>query len=78
MRGAEADLDTAQCRRQAGDAVSKAQGRVAGRLHVTPAMSRILSERIRAQLVLECECLQMTRSFKPRGALNKIDQLDAA
>ncbi len=53
--------------------VSAAQERIKGRVHRTPMFStRILSERIGAHLLLKCENLQKTGSFKARGALNKV------
>ena len=53
--------------------IRAAADRIAGRVHRTPLMSsRILGERIGAELYLKCECFQKTGSFKPRGALNKI------
>lgn len=61
------------------DAVKQARQRIAGRVHVTPTMtSTMLGDRIGARLFLKCECFQKTGSFKSRGALNRVDQLDAA
>ncbi|HEX7018763.1 MAG TPA: threonine/serine dehydratase [Gemmatimonadaceae bacterium] len=61
------------------DAVKQARQRIAGRVHVTPTMtSTMLGDRIGARLFLKCECFQKTGSFKARGALNRVDQLDAA
>jgi threonine dehydratase len=37
-----------------------------------------LGERVDVRLLLKCENLQKTGSFKARGALNKLSQLDAA
>lgn len=45
----------------------------------TPTVgSRVLSERIGTQVLLKCENLQRTGSFKPRGAYNRIANLPAA
>jgi threonine dehydratase len=59
--------------------VRAARERIAGRVHVTPTVSSTrLGERVGVQLLLKCENLQKTGSFKSRGALNKLIQLDAA
>lgn len=56
-----------------------ARARIAGRLHVTPTMSsRRIGDAVGVRLFLKCENLQKTGSFKPRGALNKLSQLDDA
>lgn len=61
------------------DSVVQARRRIAGRVHVTPTMtSTIQGDRIGARLFLKCECFQKTGSFKSRGALNRVDQLDGA
>jgi threonine dehydratase len=57
-------------------AIRAARERVAGRVHTTPTLSTRLGERVGVRLVLKCENLQKTGSFKPRGALNKLSQLD--
>ncbi|WP_189034096.1 threonine ammonia-lyase [Nocardia rhizosphaerihabitans] len=45
----------------------------------TPTVgSRVLSERVGAQVLLKCENLQRTGSFKPRGAYNRIANMPAA
>ncbi|MEU3015155.1 threonine ammonia-lyase [Nocardia asteroides] len=45
----------------------------------TPTVgSRVLSERVGTQVLLKCENLQRTGSFKPRGAYNRIAHLPAA
>ncbi|WP_446221851.1 threonine ammonia-lyase [Nocardia sp. IBHARD005] len=45
----------------------------------TPTVgSRVLSERAGTQVLLKCENLQRTGSFKPRGAYNRIANLPAA
>ena len=49
------------------------RARIAGRVHVTPTMSATrLGDRVGVQLLLKCENLQKTGSFKVRGALNKL------
>ena len=59
-------------------AIRAARERIAGRVHVTPTMSASrLGDRAGVQLVLKCENLQKTGSFKVRGALTKISSLDA-
>jgi threonine dehydratase len=58
--------------------VRAARERIAGKTHVTPTMSATrLGERVGVQLLLKCENFQKTGSFKSRGALNKVSQLDA-
>lgn len=55
----------------------KARERIAGAVHRTPTVSsRTLSELIGHPVHLKCENLQKTGSFKVRGALNKILDLD--
>jgi len=57
--------------------IRAARERIAGRLHVTPTMSsRRIGDAAGVRLFLKCENLQKTGSFKPRGALNKLSQLD--
>lgn len=59
--------------------VRAARERIAGRVHTTPVLSATrLGDRVGARLVLKCENLQKTGSFKARGALNKVGQLDRA
>src|SRR5581483_4424787 len=59
--------------------VRAAQQRIAGKLHVTPTVSTTrLGKRAGVHLFLKCENLQKTGSYKARGALNKIMQLDPA
>jgi threonine dehydratase len=56
--------------------VRAAAVRIAGVTHVTPVQrSRALSERVGSEVLLKCENLQRTGSFKPRGAYNRIAQL---
>jgi threonine dehydratase len=60
-------------------AIRAARERIAGRLHVTPTVtSTRLGDRVNVKLFLKCENLQKTGSFKTRGVLNKLSQLDAA
>src|SRR5215212_3140163 len=57
--------------------VRAARERIAGLLHLTPVMSATrLGQRVGASLSLKCESLQKTGSFKVRGALNTVAQLD--
>ncbi|MDB4877240.1 MAG: threonine ammonia-lyase [Gemmatimonadetes bacterium] len=59
--------------------VRAARKRIAGQVHLTPVLSSLrLGERAGVRLLLKCENLQKTGSFKARGALNKVGQLDAA
>ncbi|HXT16099.1 MAG TPA: threonine/serine dehydratase [Gemmatimonadaceae bacterium] len=59
--------------------IRAARERIAGRIHVTPTVSATrLGQRVNVELVLKCENLQKTGSFKTRGALNKISQLSPA
>ena len=58
-------------------AIVAARERIAGRVHTTPTVTAArLGERVGVQLLLKCENLQKTGSFKARGALNKLSQLD--
>ena len=57
--------------------VNAARERIAGRVRVTPTMSASrLGDRVGVRLMLKCENFQKTGSFKARGALNKLSQLD--
>ncbi|HEX6052216.1 MAG TPA: threonine/serine dehydratase [Gemmatimonadaceae bacterium] len=59
--------------------IRAARERIAGRVHVTPTMSAArLGRDAGVALFLKCESLQKTGSFKPRGVLNRLAQLDAA
>ena len=50
---------------------------ISGRVHTTPVLSASrLGDRVGVRLVLKCENLQKTGSFKARGALNKVSRLD--
>ena len=58
--------------------IRAARERIAGRLNVTPTMSSTrIGDAAGVRLFLKCENLQKTGSFKTRGALNKLSQLDA-
>ncbi len=53
--------------------IRNAAERIRGRVHRTPVLSASsLGDRARVKLLLKCENLQKTGSFKARGALNKI------
>jgi len=57
--------------------IERARARLAGRVHRTPLMSAtLLGQQAGVSLHLKCESLQKTGSFKVRGALNKLAQLD--
>jgi threonine dehydratase len=59
--------------------IHAARARLSGRLHVTPTVTATrLGQRAGIKLLLKCENLQKTGSFKTRGALNKISQLTPA
>src|ERR1019366_7423817 len=60
--------------------IRAARDRIAGRLHLTPTLaSRTIADRSGAGSVwMKCESLQKAGSFKVRGALNAVSQLDAA
>lgn len=61
------------------DDLREARRRIAGRVHLTPTVSAAsVGRRADVALFLKCENLQKTGSFKVRGALNKVMQLDAA
>lgn len=61
------------------DSIRAARERIGGRLHFTPLLSATrLGARAGATLAHKCESLQKTGSFKVRGALNKLAQLDDA
>src|SRR2546423_6571170 len=58
------------------DDVLAARERIAGRLHRTPMLgSRMLSERVGADVAFKAELFQRTGAFKPRGVLNKLATL---
>ncbi|MCM5571474.1 threonine ammonia-lyase [Burkholderiaceae bacterium FT117] len=59
--------------------IEAAAGRIRGQVVETPCLlSRILSDITGAQVFLKFENLQFTASFKERGALNRLSQLDEA
>lgn len=61
------------------DSIRDARQRMGSRIHLTPAVSATLLGRpANVALFLKCESLQKTGSFKVRGVLNKLDQLDEA
>ncbi|MGI8496513.1 MAG: threonine ammonia-lyase [Gemmatimonadaceae bacterium] len=60
--------------------IREARSRIEGRVHRTPVLgASTLAERASvARLELKCESFQKTGSFKVRGVLNKLSQLDPA
>jgi threonine ammonia-lyase medium form len=57
--------------------ISSARERISHYLHVTPVTTaRLLGAEAGVELLLKCENLQKTGSFKTRGALNKVSTLD--
>ncbi len=59
------------------DHLNAARRRVSAAVHRTPILSsRTLSEIVGGTVLLKCENLQKTGSFKVRGALNRILELD--
>jgi threonine dehydratase len=61
------------------DEITAARDRIAGSIRATPCMSATrLGEASGVALSLKCESFQKTGSFKVRGALNAVLQLDAA
>src|SRR5205085_9103030 len=59
--------------------VRAAAARIGSSIHRTPLLpNRSLSERIGVEVRLKCENLQRAGSFKIRGALNALMQLDQA
>jgi threonine dehydratase len=57
--------------------IHSARELIAGRVHRTPTVtSTRLGDRVGISLFLKCENLQKTGSFKVRGALNRLSQLD--
>src|SRR4028119_1811752 len=58
-------------------AIQEAAARIRGRIHKTPLLSSSsLSERLGVEVRLKCENLQRAGSFKIRGAMNALLQLD--
>ena len=61
------------------DAIERAAARLAGVIQPTPVeRTRAISERAGCTVLLKCEHLQRTGSFKLRGAYNRIAQLSEA
>jgi threonine dehydratase len=59
--------------------IRSARERISHHIHVTPVTTaHLLGKEAGITLFLKCENLQKTGSFKPRGALNKVSQLDGA
>ena len=59
--------------------IRAAAARLAGKIHHTPLLAaRSLGDVAGVRLLLKCESLQKTGSFKPRGALNKVLSLPEA
>ncbi len=59
------------------DDFTSARNRIKHRIHCTPIhTSTLLGREIGTELHLKCENFQKTGSFKVRGALNKLTQLD--
>ncbi|MEO9034188.1 MAG: threonine/serine dehydratase [Gemmatimonadaceae bacterium] len=57
--------------------IHAARERIAGRVRITPTLSATrLGDRVGVSLFLKCENLQKTGSFKVRGVLNRLIQLD--
>ena len=57
--------------------IQSARARISRFTRVTPCIeSPLLSERCGAHVLLKCETLQVTGSFKPRGAVNRLLTLD--
>jgi threonine dehydratase len=61
------------------EALDSARARILGHVHRTPLLSSAsLGARCGVRLHVKCENLQKTGSYKPRGGVNRIGQLDAA
>ncbi|MDZ7845418.1 MAG: pyridoxal-phosphate dependent enzyme [Owenweeksia sp.] len=59
--------------------IAQAAARIAPHLHDTPVFtSQYYNKKYRAQFYFKAENLQKTGSFKPRGAINAVWQLDPA
>lgn len=59
------------------DAFRDARRRIRPRIHHTPLLgATLLGRKAGVDLSLKCENLQKTGSFKPRGVLNRVGQLD--
>ncbi len=61
------------------DQIRAARTRLAGEIHLTPLFSSatLAAQSSAATWLMKCEALQKTGSFKVRGALNAVKQLDA-
>lgn len=65
--------------RIAMEEVDRAAERIGPHTHVTPTLSsRRIGEMAGIELWLKAECLQKTGSFKPRGAINRLETLTDA
>jgi threonine dehydratase len=61
------------------DDIQKARQVINGRLHRTPTLSAmLLGERVGVKLLFKAELFQKTGSYKPRGAMNKLNSLTDA
>ncbi len=61
------------------DRILEARDRIRGHLRVTPLLAvEVPTPGGLREAVLKLECLQVTGSFKPRGAVNSLLQLDSA
>ncbi len=60
------------------DDIRDAAARLAGKAVLTPLLeSPLLNERLRCRVLVKAECLQLTGTFKFRGAYNRVSRLDA-
>ena len=60
------------------DDIRQARQVINGRLHRTPMLTAsLLGERLGVKLLFKAELLQKTGSYKPRGAINKLNSLTA-
>ncbi|MCA0457548.1 MAG: pyridoxal-phosphate dependent enzyme [Chloroflexi bacterium] len=61
------------------DDIQQARQVIAGKLHRTPLVTAtVLGEMLGVKLLFKAELLQKTGSYKPRGAMNKLNSLSAA
>ena len=71
--------DPRHVRPPSAKALDQAYLQLAPLVRQTPVMtSEVLNEKSGAQLFFKCECLQLTGSFKVRGALNAVLSLNDA
>ncbi len=57
--------------------IEAAAGRLSGQAVLTPLLEApLLNQRLGGRVLVKAECLQLTGSFKFRGAYNKISQMD--